>query len=432
MGDGARWAARVVFAAIASAAALLVALAVFVTWRMHQRVRESEESLRASEAQLRQAQKMEAVGQLTGGIAHDFNNLLATISGSFEVLEKRASLGNLAGTERFITAGRRATRQAAALIERLLMFSRRQKLDPRPIDANRIIAGLEDMIRRSVGPEVEVEVVGAGGLWATRVDPSQFESALLNLCINGRDAMSPGGGRLTIETANRWLDERGARVRDLTPGQYISVCVTDTGTGMTPEIMKRAFDPFFTTKPIGAGTGLGLSMVYGFVRQSGGQVRIYSEVGKGTTMCLYLPRFLGDPEAALAELPEPVDRGSGEVVLVIDDEPSIRMLISEVLQENGYAGIEAEDGPSGLRALDSDPRIELLITDLGLPGGMNGRQVAEAARAKRPQLKILFVTGFAENAVLGEGPLPEGTAVVTKPFVMASLGKKVRELLDRT
>jgi CheY-like chemotaxis protein len=201
---------------------------------------------------------------------------------------------------------------------------------------------------------------------------------------------------------------------------------------MTPEIMKRAFDPFFTTKPIGAGTGLGLSMVYGFVRQSGGQVRIYSEVGKGTTMCLYLPRFLGDPEAALAELPEPVDRGSGEVVLVIDDEPSIRMLISEVLQENGYAGIEAEDGPSGLRALDSDPRIELLITDLGLPGGMNGRQVAEAARAKRPQLKILFVTGFAENAVLGEGPLPEGTAVVTKPFVMASLGKKVRELLDRT
>jgi PAS domain S-box-containing protein len=257
----------------------------------------AEAELAKTHEALRQAQKMEAVGQLTGGIAHDFNNLLAGISGSLELLEKRIGEGQLSGASRYINAAQGAARRAASLTQRLLAFSRRQTLDPKPTDANRLIAGMEDMIRRSVGPTVEVEVVGAGGLWTTRVDPSQLENALLNLCINGRDAMAPEGGRLTIETANKWLDDRAAKDRDLPPGQYISLCVTDTGSGMSPDVLAQAFDPFFTTKPLGQGTGLGLSMIHGFVRQSGGQVRIYTEVGKGTTVCLYLPRFTGALDA---------------------------------------------------------------------------------------------------------------------------------------
>ncbi len=296
---------------------------------------------------------------------------------------------------------------------------------------NKLIGGLEDLIRRTVGPTVEVEVVGAGGLWLTRVDPSQLEDALLNLCLNGRDAMAPAGGRLTIETANKWLDDRAARDRDLPPGQYVSLCVSDTGSGMEPEVIARAFDPFFTTKPLGQGTGLGLSMIYGFVRQSGGQIRIYSELGKGTTMCLYLPRFVGETEAADDEdMAGAIDQGDGETVLVIDDEPTVRMLIVEVLEENGYLAIEAADGPSGLRILQSDIRVDLLITDVGLPGGLNGRQVADAARQTRPKLKVLFITGYAENAAVGNGHLERGMEVITKPFVMANLGAKIRELID--
>jgi CheY-like chemotaxis protein len=274
-------------------------------------------------------------------------------------------------------------------------------------------------------------VVGAGGLWSTLVDPNQLENALLNLCINARDAM-PDGGRLTIETANKWLDDRAARDRELSPGQYVSVCVTDTGTGMTPDVVARAFDPFFTTKPLGRGTGLGLSMIYGFVRQSGGQVRIYSEVGQGTTMCLYLPRHVGDA----ADI-EPSSRagsaeyaGHGETVLVVDDEPTVRMLIVDVLEEAGYKAPEAVDGPSGLRILESDDRIELLITDVGLPGGINGRQLADAGRAVRPGLKVLFITGYAENAVIGHGHLDPGMQVLTKPFAVDSLGDKIRRMID--
>jgi CheY-like chemotaxis protein len=315
------------------------------------------------------------------------------------------------------------------LTQRLLAFSRRQTLDPRPTDVNRLIAGVEDLIRRSVGPSVEVEVVGAGGLWVTKVDASQLENALLNLSINARDAM-PEGGRITIETANKWLDSRAAKERDLSPGQYISVCVTDTGTGMTPEVIEKAFDPFFTTKPIGQGTGLGLSMIHGFVRQSGGQVRIYSEVGKGTTMCLYLPRFIGEADDADAVEPEFVDSGHGETILVIDDEPTVRMLMLEVLDDAGYRALEAADGPSGLKILQSDVRVDLLVTDVGLPGGMNGRQVADAARATRPDLKVLFVTGYAENAAVGNGHLEPGMEVITKPFVMTEFGNKVRDMID--
>ncbi len=402
------------------------------TATLEQRVEERTSQLMQVEEALRQSQKMEAVGQLTGGIAHDFNNLLGGISGSLELLEKRLAQGRLEGMQRYISSAQEASRRAASLTQRLLAFSRRQTLDPKPVDANRLIGGMEELVRRTVGPTIEVEVVGAGGLWATRVDPSQLENALLNLCINARDAMAPDGGRLTIETANKWLDERAARARELAPGQYISICVTDTGTGMTPEVIARAFDPFFTTKPIGQGTGLGLSMIYGFVRQSNGQVRIYSELGKGTTMCLYLPRYAGkaeDPHDVVRE--EVVERGEGETVLVIDDEPILRMLVGDVLKESGYRGLEATDGPSGLKILQSDVRIDLLITDVGLPGGMNGRQVADAARRTRPDLKVLFITGYAENAVVGNGHLERGMEVLTKPFAVATLGHKIRELLER-
>jgi PAS domain S-box-containing protein len=392
----------------------------------------AEIELAHAQEALRQSQKMEAVGQLTGGIAHDFNNLLAGISGSLELLEKRLAQGQMANVARYINAAQGAARRAAALTQRLLAFSRRQTLDPRPVDANKLIAGMEELIRRSVGPDVEVEVVGAGGLWMTRVDPPQLENSLLNLCINARDAMAPDGGRLTIETANKWLDERAAKERELPPGQFISLSVTDTGSGMEPEIIERAFDPFFTTKPLGEGTGLGLSMVYGFVRQSGGQVRIYSEVGKGTTMRLYLPRYTG-PDEVVEELagPEGIDRGDGESVLVIDDEPTIRMLIVEVLEDNGFKAIEASNGAGGLRVIQSDARIDLLITDVGLPGGINGRQVADAARVARPGLKVLFITGYAENAVIGNGHLQAGMEVITKPFAVADLAKKVRDLIGR-
>ena len=384
-----------------------------------------------AEEALVQAQKMEAVGQLTGGIAHDFNNLLAGISGSLELLERRIAENRLGGIDRYISGAQDAARRAAALTQRLLAFSRRQTLDARPTAVNRLIAGMEELIRRTVGPDVAVEVVGAGGLWLTKVDPSQLENALLNLCINARDAMAPDGGRLTIETANKWLDEHAARERELPLGQYVSLCVSDTGTGMTPEVVARAFDPFYTTKPIGQGTGLGLSMVYGFVRQSGGQVRIYSEVGTGTTVCLYLPRHMGSAVPANEPAREESQMAeAGETVLVIDDEPSIRMLIKDVLEDVGYETIEAADGAAGLAILQSNARVDLLITDVGLPNGMNGRQLADAARITRPGLKVLFITGYAENAVIGSGRLEPGMEIVTKPFVIAALGNKVRQMIE--
>ena len=392
---------------------------------------EAEEALAAAREALRQSQKMESVGQLTGGIAHDFNNLLTGISGSLELAQKRISEGRLSEIGRYLGVAEGACQRAATLTQRLLAFSRRQTLDPRPTDVNRLIAGMYDLIRRSLGPGVQLEVVGAGGLWTTRIDPSQLENALLNLSINARDAMAPGGGRVTIETANKWLDERGAKERDLPPGQYISVCVTDTGAGIEPALIERVFDPFFTTKPIGEGTGLGLSMVYGFVRQSGGQVRIYSEVGKGATMCLYLPRFVGDAEPL--EVAERLDAGggAGETVLVVDDDRAIRLLVLDVLQENGYRVLEAGDATSAMKILNAEGRIDLLVTDVGLPGGMNGRQIADAARAQRPGLKVLFITGYAENAALGHGHLGPGMEVITKPFAMASLGNRIRDLIDR-
>ncbi|KQP83211.1 PAS domain S-box protein [Methylobacterium sp. Leaf117] len=385
---------------------------------------------RRTEDALRQAQKMEAVGQLTGGLAHDFNNLLTGISGSLELLQTRMAQGRVTDLDRYINAAQGAAKRAAALTHRLLAFSRRQTLDPKPTNVNGLIAGMEDLVRRTVGPQVTIEVVGAAGLWTALVDPNQLENALLNLCINARDAM-PEGGRITIETANKWLDARAARERELEPGQFLSLCVTDTGTGMTREVIGRAFDPFFTTKPLGEGTGLGLSMIYGFARQSGGQVRIYSEIGQGTTVCLYLPRHYGvaetrDGEADLAHAPR---AEQGQTVLIVDDEPTVRMLVTEVLEDLGYTAIEAADGAAGLKVLESDVRLDLLVTDVGLPGGMNGRQMADAGRVVRPGLKVLFITGYAENAVLGNGYLDPGMQVLTKPFVMEALAGRIRELI---
>jgi PAS domain S-box-containing protein len=388
-------------------------------------------ALKEAEDALRQSQKMEAVGQLTGGLAHDFNNLLTGIGGSLELLRSRVSQGRTQEVERYVSAALGAVKRAAALTHRLLAFSRRQALDPKAVNINRLITDMEELIRRTVGPSVHTEVVGAGGLWATLVDPNQLENALLNLCINARDAM-PDGGRMTIETANKWLDDRGGKERDLKPGQYVSLCVTDTGTGMAPDVIEKAFDPFFTTKPLGEGTGLGLSMIYGFARQSGGQVRIYSELGKGTTVCIYLPRHDQEvgTDLSTSALPKELVSGKGQTVLVIDDEPTVRMLVTEILEESGYNAIEASDGPSGMRVLKTLPQLDLLITDVGLPGGMNGRQVADAARHERPDLKILFITGYADNAAVGNGHLDRGMHLLTKPFEIEALARKIKEILD--
>ena len=398
---------------------------------LEQQVEERTAELMEAEAALRQAQKMEAVGQLTGGLAHDFNNLLTGITGSLELLGHRLAQGRMSEADRYITSAQGAARRAASLTHRLLAFSRRQTLDPKPTDVRRLARGMEELIQRTVGPGITVEAVHAGGLWPVLVDPGQLENALLNLCINARDAM-PDGGKLTVETGNRWLDQRAAEERDLPAGQYVSVCVSDTGVGMPPDVIAKAFEPFFTTKPIGEGTGLGLSMVYGFVKQSGGEIRIYSEPGQGTTVCLYLPRHVGEAggdEEGTVDGPVPQAR-QGETVLIVDDEPTVRMLVSDVLSELGYQVVEASDGREGLAVLNSNRPIDLLITDVGLPGGMNGRQVADAARSARPNLKIMFITGYAENAVLSHGHLDPGMHILTKPFAMDDLGRRVKAILN--
>ena len=392
---------------------------------------EQSEALRQAEDALRQAQKMEAVGQLTGGLAHDFNNLLTGISGSLDLLGKRLRQGRTDNLDRYIDAAQQASRRAAALTHRLLAFSRRQTLDPKPTDVDHLVGGMTDLIRRTMGPGVSVRVVTAPGTWSALVDPNQLENTLLNLCINARDAM-PDGGDLTVETANRVVDARGGATRDLDAGAYLTLTVTDTGSGMSPEVVSRAFDPFFTTKPLGSGTGLGLSMIYGFAKQSGGQVRIHSHPGEGTSVTLFLPRHgeqVPGDAGALGLLPDLQRAEVGETVLVVDDEPTIRMLVSDVLAELDYASLEAGDGAGGLAVLRAPGRIDLLVTDVGLPGGMNGRQVADAARELRPGLKVLFITGYAESAAVGGSDLASGMGVLTKPFAMDELARKIRALL---
>jgi PAS domain S-box-containing protein len=381
------------------------------------------------EETLRQSQKMEAVGQLTGGLAHDFNNLLAGIMGALELMRLKLQMGRTADIERYIAIAHGAGSRAAALTHRLLAFSRRQTLDPKATDVNALMQGMTDLIQRTIGPSIAMEVVCASDLWPTMIDPSQLENALLNLCINARDAM-PDGGRLILETANQRLDPRSAAEHGLAPGEYICVGVRDTGTGMSADTVSRAFEPFFTTKPTGEGTGLGLSMVYGFARQSGGEVRIRSAAGRGTTMTLYLPRTVQRVAAAPSGATALAGHGHGECVLVVEDESSIRALIIEVLEEAGYRTAEAVDGPSALRILQSPTRVDLLVTDVGLPGGMNGRQVADAGRVTRPALKVLFITGYAENATVGNGSLGAGMQILTKPFRLQDLSRRIHAMLQ--
>jgi PAS domain S-box-containing protein len=391
---------------------------------------DAADALRRTEEQLRQAQKMEAIGQLTGGIAHDFNNLLTGILGSLDLMQKRISQGRIGDLERYATMAKTSANRAAALTHRLLAFARRQPLDPKPVNVNQLVASMEDLLRRSIGEQIELEIVTGPGLWRTFCDPHQLESALLNLAINARDAM-PGGGRLTIETVNADLDGRSVDMRDVTAGQYVALSVTDTGSGMAAAVRDRAFDPFFTTKPIGQGTGLGLSMVYGFALQSEGHARIYSEPGRGTTVKLYLPRYGGPAaEAADAAPDENAHRAKrGETVLVVEDETSVRELVVDVLNDLGYRALEAVDGPSSLPILRSTARIDLLVTDVGLPG-MNGRQVADAAREHRPDLKVLFITGYAENAAMANGFLAPGMEMMTKPFAVDALAARIRDMIS--
>jgi PAS domain S-box-containing protein len=396
---------------------------------LEQQVRQRTAELLVAEAALRQSQKMDAIGQLTGGLAHDFNNLLTGITGSLEFMAVRLSQGRVTDFDRHLRVAREAAKRAAALTHRLLAFARRQTLDPKPTDVNQLVNELGDLIRRTVGPAVEVSILDMPSLWWILVDPNQLESALLNLCINARDAM-PDGGKLTIETDNRTLLEGEARELELQSMEYVLLCVSDTGGGMTPAVIERAFDPFFTTKPLGAGTGLGLSMVYGFVRQSGGQARIQSAPGKGTSVLLYLPRHLGKEEALEHSLgAQRSPRGGGETVLVVDDEASVRALVSEVLTELGYSVLQAEHGAAGLKLLEATDRVDLLVTDVGLPGGMNGRQLADAARVTRPNLKVLFITGYAENAVIGGGRLELGMHLLTKPFTLETLAARIKEII---
>lgn len=394
------------------------------------RVAERTAELIHAEEKLRQSQKMEAVGQLTGGLAHDFNNLLAGISGALDLMGMRIAQGRLNDIDKYMLAAQSAAKRAAALTHRLLAFSRRQTLDPRPLDVNLLVEGMTELIQRTVGPSILVETVSAPDLWPASVDASQLENAILNLCINSRDAM-PDGGRIIIETANQWLDAEAALANDLPAGEYLSLTVTDTGTGMAPGVIAKAFDPFFTTKPIGEGTGLGLSMIYGFAKQSGGQVRISSELGKGTSMCIHLPRYHGEAGASTAAPAQSAAAltGSCGTILIVDDEPTVRLLLTDVLGDLGYTLIEAADSLTGLKLLQSDVGIDLLITDVGLPGGMNGRQMADAGREVRPGLKTLFITGYAESAALGNSSLGAGMQVLTKPFSIDILATRVLELL---
>lgn len=386
---------------------------------------------RLLEEQFRQAQKMEAVGQLTGGLAHDFNNLLTGISGALELMETRIRQGRVAEVDRYLVAAKGAARRAAALTHRLLAFSRRQTLAPQPANVTTLVASMQELIQRTTGPAVPIGVVHAPGLWPVLVDPPQLENALLNLCINARDAM-PDGGRITIRAGNCTLDSPAARQFDMRPGEYVTLSVTDTGVGMSASVAARVFEPFFTTKPLGAGTGLGLSMIYGFARQSGGQVCIDSELGRGTTVTIYLPRYEGDVrDEEMRPAPPVLPRATdSKTVLVVDDEPTVRMLLSDILGELGYTAIEASDSNAGLKILLSDVPIDLLITDVGLPGGMNGRQMADAGLVSRADLKVLFITGYAESSALGDGQLAPGMAVLTKPFDVDTIAARIRAMTD--
>jgi PAS domain S-box-containing protein len=381
---------------------------------------------REAEARLHQVQKMDAVGQLTGGVAHDFNNLLTVIIGALD-LDPRRIPPELRPA---IDQAMRAAERGAALTHRLLAFSRQQMLVARRVELNRLIGGMDELLRRALGEQVEIELKLAPDLWPALADSGQVENSLLNLAINARDAM-PDGGRLTIETANAHLDEDyAAENADVTPGDYVMMAVTDTGTGMAADVLTRVFEPFFTTKEVGKGTGLGLSMVYGFAKQSGGHVKIYSELGHGTTVRLYLPR-LSNLEAAADPAPSATAHaGGGETILVVEDNPDVRRLVLRQLRDLGYAVIEAASGAQALKILDDGAAVDLLFTDVVMPGGMTGRQLAEAARRRRPNLKTLFTSGYTEDSILRLGKLDPGVRLLSKPYRKHELATRIREALD--
>jgi PAS domain S-box-containing protein len=388
---------------------------------------------RQAEEALRQAQKMESIGHLTGGVAHDFNNLLTVVIGNLEALQRHLpdSKPDAARLARSVENALRGAKRAETLTQRLLAFARQQPLDPKPIDVNRLVTGMSDLLRRSIGEEIAVETVLAGGLWRVHADPNQLEVAILNLAVNARDAM-PTGGRLTIETGNAHLDEAYVATQvEVIPGQYMALAITDTGTGMTREVIAQAFEPFFTTKDVGHGTGLGLSQVYGFVKQSGGHVKIYSEVGQGTTVKIYLPRFHSEEESAAEAPVARVRRGAWtETILMVEDDDDVRTYTRESLNELGYRVLEAPNGRAALEIMRRHPDIDLLFTDVGLPGGMNGRRLADEARQLKSGLKVLFTTGYARNAIVHGGRLDPDVELITKPFTFPALAAKLRDMLD--
>ena len=392
--------------------------------------RESALALKEAEERLRQSQKMEAIGQLTGGIAHDFNNLLQGISGSIEVVRGRLASGRTEDIDHFMDSATHSARRAAALIHRLLAFARRQSLESKTVDINRLVSSMEELMRRTLGEHIDLVVAFGEGVWRSRSDDNQLESAVLNLAVNARDAM-PKGGTLTIRTFNATLDQSYVRLHEgLQPGDYAVISVSDTGIGMPPDVLARVFEPFFTTKPIGQGTGLGLSMIYGFAKQSGGHVRIDSQVGQGTEVSLYMPRH---PDEAAQQTSEalPVSRlqGEGETLLVVEDDPAVRMIVLDELKELGYTTLEAIDGPTAIPILQSSQKIDLLISDVGLPG-MNGRQIAEIGRQNRPALPVLFMTGYAQNAAARSEFLAPGMEMISKPFSMDEMAAKIRDMLN--
>ncbi|HEY0685116.1 MAG TPA: response regulator [Steroidobacter sp.] len=397
----------------------------------NQKLRDEARSRAEAEALVRQMQKMEAVGQLTGGIAHDFNNMLAIIIGSID-MAKKYTQRDPAKAARAIDHAMEGATRAAELTARLLAFSRQQPLDPRPVDANKLVSGMSELLTRTLGGNVRMETVLAGGLWRMFADPPQLESAILNLCVNGRDAM-PDGGKITLETMNAHLDDTYAATHaEVRPGQYVAIAVSDTGEGMSADVLSRAFDPFFTTKKPGQGTGLGLSQVYGFAKQSGGHVKIYSEVGQGTTVKLYLPRYVGDdlPETVTLPKDRPLEGAASEVILVVEDEDRVRQMSVQLLQDLGYPVIHANDAKHALAMLDTDVTFDLLFTDVVMPD-MNGKQLADRVRERRPGTKVLYTTGYTRNAVIHNGMLDRDVSFLPKPFTIQQLATKIRQVLDQ-
>ena len=383
----------------------------------------------AAESQLRQAQKMEALGQLTGGIAHDFNNMLGVIMGALDLVKRRIAKGDY-GVERFLDAATIASERAATLTQRLLAFARQQPLAPQPLDANKMIAAMSDLLHSTLGEHIQIETVTAAGLWTVLADSQQLENAILNIAINGRDAM-PDGGKLTIETGNAYLDQAYcAQNPEVKPGQFALIAVTDTGIGMSADVAARVFDPFFTTKPTGKGTGLGLSQVYGFVKQSSGHIKIYSEPGSGTTVKIYLPRLIADAKDIKRTTLEPMRTGDrNEIILVVEDDPLMRRLATEALHELGYTVFDCDGAANALATLDRVTDVKLLFTDVVMPD-INGKKLADEAVRRRPGLKVLFTTGYTANAVVHGGVLDTGVNFISKPFTLDQLAAKVRTVLD--